>query len=336
MKRIVLIVDADQAGQRLDRFLAAAHPEMSRSEVQDDVRAGRVTVADTVTTQPSRRLRENEEIAWDPADRAPLVPRPASFDILYEDEQLVVIDKPIGLVVHPGAGTEEPTLVEGLLCDRRLPESDDPSRPGIVHRLDKETSGVIVVAKTAAALAHLQAQFAARSVRKSYVAVVDGILAEEEATIDAPIGRDPANPRKMSVQARGKPAQTDIRILARLGDSTLLLAHPRTGRTHQIRVHLAYIEHSVVGDSPYGRTSRRDRAGQHTSSQGDPCSAGAGGQSLLRKEQAEGAVYGNAAADRLYLHAWRLTVEHPGTAEPMTFEAPLPTEFPRYPYDEIP
>ena len=290
MKRIERTIDTEQAGQRLDRFLSAGAPDTSRTAVQQDIRAGRVTVSGVVITQASRRLREGERVVWEPTESKPVVPRPIPIEILYEDAHIVVVDKPIGLVVHPGAGTEAPTLVEGLLCERSLPPSDDPVRPGIVHRLDKETSGVLVVAKTADALADLQGQFAARQTRKSYVAVIDGILAEDEASIDAPVGRDPANPRKMAVHARGKPAQTEVRVLERLEGSTLVLARPRTGRTHQIRVHLAYIKFPVLGDSLYGRTP----------------------------------------ADRLFLHAWQLTAAHPGTGKPMTFEAPVPPVFPAF------
>jgi len=313
MKRFVLIVDTDQAGQRLDRFLADARPEVSRSEAQRDIREGRVALSGEPVTRPSHRLRENDEIAWEAVARAPLAPRPIPLEVLHEDAHIVVVNKPIGLVAHPGAGTEAPTLVEGLLVDRDLPPSDDPVRPGIVHRLDKETSGVIVVAKTAAALTHLQQQFAARTVGKTYVAVVDGLIAEDEATIDAPIGRDPAYPRRMSIQPRGKPAQTDIQVLKQLEDSTLLLAHPRTGRTHQIRVHLKYIGHTVLGDSVYGPARPREQTKRHTSSQRDPCAEGAG--------------------ERLMLHAWRLTVNHPETNAPVTFEALIPPEFPQYSYE---
>jgi len=296
MKRIALIVDAKQAGRRLDRFLADAHPEVSRSEVQRDVRAGNVSVSGDVTCQPSRRLRENDEVVWKFADRAPITARPIPLDILYEDDQLVAVDKPTGLVVHPGAGTDSPTLVEGLLSNRTLPQSDDPVRPGIVHRLDKETSGVILVAKTPAALTHLQRQFAARSVTKSYIAVVSGIIREEEGTIDAPIGRDPVYPRRMSIQSQGRSAQTDFRVLRQFEDATLLLAQPHTGRTHQLRVHLRYIGHPVLGD----------------------------------------AIYGHASAERLLLHAWRITVQHPQTEEVLRFEAPVPPEFPSYPFCELP
>ena len=295
MKRIALTIDSEHAGRRLDRFLADAGPEISRSEVQRDIRGGRVSVSGEVTRQPAHRLRENDEIVWEIADRAPLIPLPIPLDVLYEDEHLVVVDKPAGLVVHPGAGTESPTLVEGLLADRTLPPSDDPVRPGIVHRLDKETSGVILVAKTSTALAHLQRQFAARSVEKTYLAVVHGVIAEGEGTIDAPIGRDPARPWRMCVRSRGRAARTDFRVLHRLRDSTLLLVRPHTGRTHQVRVHLQYIGHPV---------------------QGDP-------------------IYGDARRRRLMLHAWRIAVQHPETGKSLRFEAPIPAEFPKYPFEEL-
>jgi len=296
MNRIVLTIDAEYEGCRLDRFLADAHPDRSRSEVQRDVRSGRVTVSGDVTLQPSRRLRANDEIVWELSDRASLTPCPIPLDILYEDDQLVVISKPVGLVVHPGAGTTEPTLVEGLLFKRELPPSDDPSRPGIVHRLDRDTSGVLVAAKSPDALAYLQSQFAARSVLKLYLAVVSGIIPEDEGTIDAPIGRDPAYPRRMSIHAQGRPAQTEFRVLSRLADATLVLARLHTGRTHQLRVHFRYIGHDVIGDSVYGRVPEQRR---------------------------------------LMLHAWRLTVQHPATGDLMTFEAPVPHEFPDYDYDEL-
>ena len=296
-KRVALIVDAEQAGQRLDQMLTSARPELSRSKVQRDVRAGRVSVSGHVTCQPSRRLREDEEVIWEIAGKAVLTPCPIRLDLLYEDDQLVVVNKPAGLVVHPGAGTDSPTLVEGLLAERTLPKSDDPARPGIVHRLDKDTSGVILVAKTPAALAHLQRQFAERSVGKSYLAVVGGVINEDEGTIDAPIGRDPTYPRRMSIHAQGKPAQTDFQVLRRVEESTLLLASPRTGRTHQLRVHLRYIGHPVIGDEVYD---------------------------------------GRIPADRMFLHAWRLVLRHPHTGEEIRLEAPLPSAFPAYHYEDLP
>ncbi len=301
MKRIALTIDSEHAGRRLDRFLADADPVISRSEVQRDIRAGRVSVSGEVTRQPSRRLRENDEVIWEIADRAPLTPQPIPLDVLYEDEHLVAVDKPAGLVVHPGAGTESPTLVEGLLADRTLPRSDDPVRPGIVHRLDKETSGVILVAKTAAALAHLQRQFAARSVEKAYLAVVRGVIAEGEGTIDAPIGRDPAHPRRMRVRSQGRAARTDFRVLRRLRDSTLLLVRPHTGRTHQVRVHLQYIGHPVLGDDVYDAQRRPAYAPKRR---------------------------------RMMLHAWRITVRHPETGKSLRLEAPVPPEFPDFACEE--
>jgi 23S rRNA pseudouridine1911/1915/1917 synthase len=326
MKRIALTIDSEHAGRRLDRFLADADPEISRSEVQRDIRAGRVSVSGEVTRQPSRRLRENDEVIWEIADRAPLTPRPIPLDVLYEDEHLVAVDKPAGLVVHPGAGTESPTLVEGLLADRTLPRSDDPARPGIVHRLDKETSGVILVAKTAAALAHLQRQFAARSVEKAYLAVVRGVIAEKEGTIDAPIGRDPAHPRRMRVRSQGRAARTDFRVLRRLRDSTLLLVRPHTGRTHQVRVHLQYIGHPVVGDSIYG-DAKRGRPPQVFSDSG---SRGPG----QAAHDAQGRSAYAAKRRRMMLHAWRITVQHPETGKSLRLEAPVPPEFPDFACEE--
>ncbi len=328
MKRIALSVETEHAGMRLDQFLADAHPDCSRSEIQREIRSGSVSVLGAVTVRPSHRLREGDEIVWERADRAVLNPQPIPLDILYEDDQLVAVDKPVGLVVHPGAGTEETTLVEGLLATRALPESDDPARPGIVHRLDKETSGVIVVAKTSDALANLQRQFADRSVAKAYIAVAGGVIEEDEATIDAPVGRDPANPRRMAIHAKGRAAQTDIRVLRRLDDATLLLASPRTGRTHQLRVHLQYIEHPVVGDEIYGSASKECPAGSPL----DWNSEGKGEAAFASRGRSANAL----GRSRMFLHAWRLTVRHPQSGEPLRLEAPIPPEFPEYPYVELP
>ena len=284
MERIESIADADAKGTRLDRFLASTRPDASRSAIQREIRDGNVRVADVVVRQPSYRLRGGETIVWRLREPPSLAPRAIPIDIVYEDDALVVVDKPVGLVVHPGAGTNETTLVEGLLATRDLPKSDDPARPGVVHRLDKPTSGVLVVAKTEAALESLKAQFAARSVAKTYLAVVVGTIDEDEGTIDAPVGRDPARPSRMAVLPTGRLAQTEFDVLRRLGNKTLVAAHPRTGRTHQLRVHFAYIGHPVVGDDTYAgrstsrttdsvpdRTGRRERDGkQPTPPHGNP------------------------------------------------------------------
>ena len=297
MERIELTVPEASHGFRLDRFLAAARPEISRTEIQRQIRGERVRVSGVHVLQSSYRVRLGEEIVWEIPSRKTLTPRRIPLAIISEDAHIVVVDKPTGLVVHPGAGTEATTLVEALLADRILPESDDPSRPGIVHRLDKDTSGVLVVAKTPQALSSLQAQFAARTVTKFYIALVKGWIEENEGWIDAPVGRDPARPSRMGVQPDGKPAQTAFRVLSRHSNDTLLLARPRTGRTHQIRVHLSYIEHPVLGDQVYGSSD---------------------------------------GTDRLLLHAWRLGVNHPDTGVRVRYEAAVPEAFPSYPYDDIP
>ena len=177
MERMELAVDDGDVGVRLDRFLAGRMPEMSRSEIQRAIRAGHLTIGGVTTRQPSRRLRQGERILLETAIQPLLAPARIGLATLYEDEQIVIVNKPVDLVVHPGAGRSGTTLVEGLLVDRDLPTGDDPARPGIVHRLDKPTSGVIVVAKTPCALESLKIQFAEQRVSKFYLAVVEGAIA---------------------------------------------------------------------------------------------------------------------------------------------------------------
>ena len=252
MDTIDFVATFEDTGTRLDRFLAARLAGISRSAVQKAIRQGHVFVSGTPCTQPSRRLRAGETITW-AAPAAPLLtPTVIELPVIYEDMDIVVVDKPAGLVVHPGAGTHGGTLVEGLLATRELPVDDDPARPGIVHRLDKETTGVLVVAKTRSTLVALKQQFTARAVTKEYIAQVEGTIPEDEGLIDAPIGRDPVHPRRMTVTPRGRVAQTTFRVLARFPEATLLRVRPHTGRTHQLRVHLHYIGHPVCGDSIYG------------------------------------------------------------------------------------
>ena len=322
MKHFEATVGADRRGSRLDRVLADMNSDVSRSDVQRDIRAGRVSVGGQAVTQRSYRVREGDQLTWEITSKPPLNPRPLDLSILHEDDHIVLVDKPAGLVVHPGAGTTTTTLVEALLVSRKLPASDDPTRPGIVHRLDKETSGVILVAKTPEALTALQQQFSARTTAKTYIAVVEGAVAEEEGWIDAPVGRDPRLPSRMAVQPAGREAQTGFSVLQRLDHATLLVVRPRTGRTHQIRVHCRYIGHPVVGDPVYGTRSSRNQAKQQTSSERDPCSAGACADAQGRR--------------RMLLHAWRLGFDHPATGEAVRFEAPIPAEFPDFPYDEVP
>ncbi len=295
MAEIRIFEESDHIGKRLDQVLALEFPDLSRTEIQAEIRSGQVQLNGEAAPKPSVRLRVNDTVHWELPNKSILTPAELTLDILFEDRQLVVIDKPSGLVVHPGAGTEETTLVEGLLVERQLPISDDPARPGIVHRLDKETSGVIVVAKTLEALDSLKRQFTDRSTEKHYIAVVDGAYDATDGLIDAPIGRDPALPQRMSIQAGGRPSQTEFTVLETLAHSSLLWVRPRTGRTHQIRVHLRYTGHSVLGDEKYG----------------------------------------GKTAERLMLHAWRLILRHPTRNEMMEFRAAVPKAFPDFSYDTL-
>jgi len=250
-------VSPKEAGLRLDLFVARRLAGVSRSAVKDAIRQGYVLVSGNPCRQPSRRMRTGERVRWTAPMTPLLTPQEIPLSILYEDEELVVVDKPAGMVVHPGAGTKGGTLVEALLATRTLPVADDPARPGIVHRLDKDTSGVIVVAKTEHAFQTLKRQFSARAVTKLYLAQVEGVIAEEEGLIDAPVGRDPAHPRLMTVSPHGRPAQTAFWVLKRLSGTSLLCLQPKTGRTHQLRVHLRYIRHPILGDPLYGNGGER-------------------------------------------------------------------------------
>jgi 23S rRNA pseudouridine1911/1915/1917 synthase len=301
----VFIVPAEAAGMRLDKFLADHLADISRSRIQGWIEEGRVTL-DGRPARPSTRLDPGQRVRVfiPPPEEVRILPEPIPLDILYEDEHLLVINKPAGMVVHPAPGHTSGTLVNALLA--RFPawaeldwwesEEDeeeagaDYPRPGIVHRLDKDTSGLLIVAKSAGARSALQAQFQARQVEKVYLALVHGVPPAPAGLIDAPIGRDPRQRKRMAVVAEGRPAVTAYRVLEPLGEYALLEVMPRTGRTHQIRVHLAFIGHPVVGDEVYGR--RRSRL----------------------------------ACPRQFLHAARLSFRHPATGRPMEFSAPLPPD----------
>ncbi len=283
----VWTVPPDADGERLDRWLADQLPELSRARIQSLIHDGAVQLGGRVA-KPSAKLTTGTQVTIEiPPDRSASVePEPMDLVILHEDDDIVVVDKPSGLVVHPAAGHKRGTLVNGLLYGRPLARGSHPSRPGIVHRLDKATSGVLVAAKSERAYASLVAQFKARTVGKTYLALVHGLFAEREGRIEAPIGRHPRHAQQQAVRsAGGKAAITDFRVLTAFEDRTLLTVFPKTGRTHQIRVHLAAIEHPVVGDPVYGR--------------GDE-------------------------AEALMLHAWRLTVDHPATGERVSFTAAPP------------
>ena len=249
-------------GDRLDRFVADRLPDLSRSYVQQLIEAGRVRV-DGLVRRPSFKMTVGEVVSVDvppPVDATP-EPEPIPLDIVYEDDEVIVLDKPAGLVVHPAPGHPRGTLVNALLYHAPEISINGTNRPGIVHRLDKDTSGLMAVAKTDRAQHALVEQWAARTVRKGYVALATGVVADDTATIDAPVGRDPAQRQRMAVHPRGRPAITQLATRERFLTTSLLDLEPETGRTHQIRVHLAFIGHPIVGDAVYGhdRASARRR-----------------------------------------------------------------------------
>jgi 23S rRNA pseudouridine1911/1915/1917 synthase len=310
-----LLVEAADAGQRLDRWLTAQLPDRSRSEVQRWIDHGLVTVG----ARPGKsgyRLEAGDEITVQPPAPTPAVPLAATarpLAIVYEDDDLLVIDKPAGLVVHPAPGHQGETLVSAVL--HHAPQiagvgglPGEPARPGIVHRLDKETSGLIVVAKNDRAQRNLQAQFKARTVYKEYLALVEGTVDPPQGRLNAPIGRHPTDRLRQAIlppdprtgEIRGRPAITDYRTLAYYtspapdpagrANFTLVSAVIHTGRTHQIRVHFAWRKHPVVGDTLYG--FRRQRL----------------------------------SIPRQFLHAHRLRFRLPGNGEEREFVAPLPAD----------
>ena len=289
------MLPADAGGLRLDRALADALPEHSRTEITAWIREGRVLVAGETRAAKSKVAGgEAVQVVVPPPKPTHLVPQEIPLEIVFEDDALVVVNKPSGLTVHPGAGQPDGTLANALVWRwRDLPELGGSDRPGIVHRLDKETSGVIVVARTEAAQRSLSEAFAARTVAKTYLACVHGLPRDDSGHVDAPIGRMPNHRTKMAIRAGGREAQTGWHVVERMPRHALVRCHPRTGRTHQIRVHLKHIGHPILGDGLYGLP-------------GHP---------------------GEEHTQRLMLHAHRLELPHPTTGERVAFEAPLPPEF---------
>jgi len=290
-----IVVSAAEARERLDRLLVTHFPEHSRAEIQRWIDAGSVLVDGAVATSRTK-VKEGSRIEATPLPPATTDAKPEAIplSILFEDEHLLVVDKPAGLVVHPGSGNLDGTLVQGLLA--RYPELatvGDPHRPGIVHRLDKGTSGLLLVARSPAAYTALVAQLKAHEVERRYLALAWGELDSLSGLIDAPIGRSIREPTRMTVSAQGKPARTRYDVVATYRDPvvvSLLECRLETGRTHQIRVHLTSIGHAVVGDPTYGRRSE---------------------------------VLG---LDRPFLHAAELSFVHPGTGEQVVFHSALPAD----------
>ena len=284
-----LTIPPELAGLRLDQALARLMPEHSRSRIRTWIDAGRVSVAGA-SAAAKQKLFGGERVRVAPlADpRAyALVAQALPLAIVYEDDTLIVVDKPAGLVVHPGSGNWQGTLANALL--HHAPSLATVARAGIVHRLDKDTSGLLVVAKTPTAQTDLVRQLQARTVRREYLALVHGRLAHG-GSIDAPIARHPVKRTSMAVVPTGKRAVTHYEIRERFASCTLLECRLETGRTHQIRVHLAALHHPLVGDPSYGRRS-------------------------------------SIAFHRQALHAWRLGLAHPVTRKPMSWQSPLPEDF---------
>jgi 23S rRNA pseudouridine1911/1915/1917 synthase len=290
----VHVVSAEVAGLRLDQFLRRELPEHSRAFLQKLIEQGDVRV-NGKPSKPSHAVRAGDEVGVEIPPPRPLDARPEQIplDILFEDSDLIVVNKPAGLVVHPAAGNQEHTLVNALLhhCRGELAGIGGVERPGIVHRLDKGTSGCLVVAKTDFAHQALVAQFKARGVKKIYRAVCWGKLSKSSGHIETMIGRSERDRKKMSARvARGRQAVTDYRVLKQFADFALVELHIHTGRTHQIRVHMAHIGHPVVGDATYGRG------------------------------------YTTIPVARMMLHAYKLGFTHPRTQEFVEFTAPVPED----------
>jgi 23S rRNA pseudouridine1911/1915/1917 synthase len=253
--RIVLDVAAEDDGERLDRWISSRVADISRSYARNLVRAGNVYVNGEVA-KPARRVHTGDrvEILLPPVEAPPqLTPAYVPVPIVYEDEDIIVFDKPAGMVTHPAPRHEHGTLVHALKALRPDLMLTPIERPGVVHRLDKDTSGLIVVAKNDAARRFLLKQWQERDVVNRYLALVHGVIPEEEGTINAPISRDLNNRKRMGIVASGRPAISHFRVLERFPEATLLLVTIETGRTHQIRVHLNFIGHPVVGDQLYGK-----------------------------------------------------------------------------------
>lgn len=299
-----------QAGSRLDKVLSEALSDASRSRLKALVLDGSVRVNGEIAANPARRVQAGDviEVEIPPPTPLALTPEPMTLDIVHEDDDLIVIDKPAGLVVHPGAGHESGTLVHGLLayCAGRLSGIGGVMRPGIVHRIDKDTSGLIVVAKTDAAHAGLSEQFAAHSIDRRYIALVWGVPSPVEGVIRGAIARDAKDRKRMAVTdaARGRTAVTRYRVERAFGSAIALVACTlETGRTHQIRVHMRHIGHPLVGDPVYGRATRARRA-----TLPDPLAAAV------------------ATFPRQALHAGRLGFIHPTTGRKLIFESRLPDD----------
>ncbi len=313
--RSILILP-EESGKRLDVVIASAVASTSRAAVARAIHEGHVQVFASngrerrvrpgLTVAPGDRVEVRLPTARDPSPH--LVPESVPLDIVYQDDDLLVVNKPSGMPVHPGAGRPTGTLVHALLGHTsHLSHGSSPERPGIVHRLDKDTSGLLIVARSDDMHRRVAAQIAARAVHRTYRTLVWGVLRRETGRIDAPIGRDPRHRQRMAIVERGRSAVTHYRLASRGSVSADLVVDLETGRTHQIRVHLSSLGHPVVGDAVYGG---RERA----------LARFAGTRRDLARRLLD-------AAPRQLLHAWRLSFAHPRSGEALEFEAPLPSDY---------
>ncbi|HKD77237.1 MAG TPA: RluA family pseudouridine synthase [Ktedonobacterales bacterium] len=291
-----LVVADEYDGWRLDRFVAALAPQVSRTRVQALIAAGHITL-DGKPAKASQTVETDDVVALSGAVTLPAVtlPQPENIPlaIVYEDEHLIVVDKPAGMVVHPAAGHDHGTLVNALL-GHTTALGGEPTRPGIVHRLDRDTSGLIIVAKDDATLVALGEQMRARTITKVYLALVEGVMQQQEGAIEAPIGRDPRHRQRMAIVSQGGRAAKTLFAVERMVDGrTLVRATLVTGRTHQIRVHFAAIGHPVAGDLVYGRPQPPQ-------------------------------------PPRQFLHAHHLAFAHPITGAPLAFTSPLPPDLAKF------
>jgi 23S rRNA pseudouridine1911/1915/1917 synthase len=291
---------ASETGERLDIFLTLQMPDWSRSQIQRLIRSGLVSVGSRLARKGGEEVQAGDIVSVR-AEREELkaAPEALPLSIVYEDEDLLVVNKPAGMAAHVGAGAKSGTLVNALLHHvKTLSSAGGAGRPGIVHRLDKMTSGLVVVAKNDTAHRQLAEQFKSRAVRKSYVLLVHGQMSSAQGKISKPVGRDPVRRTRMRVGGlRPREAVTRYAVIRRLPGFTLLEAHPETGRTHQIRVHFAAIGHPIVGDTTYGAPSKLRIGGREV-----------------------------ATLSRTFLHAGFLEFQHPRLHRTVSFSAPLPPE----------
>jgi len=348
----IITVDQGQEGIRLDIWLARQLKEMSRSRIQQLIRAGFVT-RNAHSLKESHKIKPGEriEVNIPPARPVELKPEKIPLNILFEDDFLLVIDKPAGLVVHPAPGHDSGTLVNAVLhhCPR-LQGIGGELRPGIVHRLDKDTSGVMIVAKNETAMASLAAQFKQRKIHKEYLAIVRGILSPPCGVIETLIGRHALDRKKMTAMPKkGRPAVTAYETVEKLGDFSLVRLKPATGRTHQLRVHLAHVRHPVIGDDKYSRHSSWNlpffasvpacarpsrsplwRAKEERRSRlppGEIAFLASPFARIASEDKSQGAS--PAKVKRQMLHAHKISFAHPETGRTMEFTASIPEDMAR-------